>query len=205
MRIYMNIEQIKTLKARWLTPEGVLLRQVVVAELLAHGETWPDLVTQAFGATEAKPSRMTLDDLRGISLEGLNLAGVDLCYVDLSFASLKGCDLQGITFQIGRLNGADLSGSNILKGDLLQTEAIGANFDHCNLSGAMMMTGSFMGSTFRHADLSDSVLNGADFTDCMLLATSMKGVECYSTTFPDGFDPLSSGVAAYSPPLGRRR
>lgn len=119
----MNIEQIEELKARWLTPEGMVLRQAVIADLLAHGEVWPDLVKQAFPGRESGPGYLALEDLRGLNLEGLNLAGTHLCYVDLSFANLKGCNLQGASFQVGRLNGADLSGSDITNGDLLQTEA----------------------------------------------------------------------------------
>jgi uncharacterized protein YjbI with pentapeptide repeats len=201
----MNIELIEALKARWLTPEGVALRQAVIADLLAHGEAWPDLVNEAFPGRKSGPGYLALEDLRGLDLEGVNLPGSLFCFVDLSFANLKGCNLHGASFQVGRLNGADLSGSDITKGDLLQTEAIGANFDDCNITGAMMMSGVFIGSTFRRADLSGTVMNGADFTECTFNNINLKGVESYSTTFPDGIDPLSSGVAAYSPPLGKRR
>ena len=121
---------------------------------------------------------------RRCSFNGLDMSGVvldmaDLTYADLTHTNLKRASLRGTTLRGADLSNSDMSGARIeamvLKGNKLWPANLdGALIQNCDLTNA-----SFAHSIMNYADLTGSILFGANFIDVDL--TKVKNVKSNDT------------------------
>lgn len=160
-------DQIEILRSRWLTTEGLKVRDEVLAELIADGEAWPESLEKLMPPScPPAPHSEVLTDIRGIDLSGLNLSKARLSFVDASYARFTGCILQGTSFQGSLLDNVDFQGSDLDKADLLQIVATDANFNHCLMRNVVMMTSHLKRCSFQGADLTEGRVDGSKFFNC---------------------------------------
>jgi len=154
----------------WVFSVGALVLVSAIGPVSAAGVTARDIASLLF-----KTAPGTRPSLSGLDLSRLDLANLDFKKADLSKADLFGADLSE----------ADLSGTNLSGAKLDRVTLIGARFDSANLDNASMMRpstfatltprpgeapslkmaslkrtrffGSFIGSDFSGADLTDAI------------------------------------------------
>ena len=175
------------LRDRWRTAAGQRVRTQLLCALRAGSEDWPSLLVDLPQVSDPLAPD-DLDDLRGIDLGGEKLNRVMLACCDLSYSNLNHIQLRKGSLQRSRLNWTDLQLGILIGADLLNVEAMHANFFGCKLNGAMMMSSNFRHSAFIRAALKTSVLNGSDFTGSDLTKAIFDNAEYHSVTFPETFD-----------------
>ena len=109
-----------------------------------------------------------------------NLRGADLRVADLRVADLHGADLNGADLRGADLRGADLSGADLH----------GTNLGWTNLHGTDLSGADLSGADLRGADLHGAYLSGTNLHGADLHGAKYKS----KTIFPDGFDPIISGM-----------
>ncbi len=119
----------KQLKERWLTPEGIEVRQNIINHI--KGKNWEEFL-KGFSFVEEVSSGK---DLRGIDLSGAPLWNANLWKVDFRKADLRRARLFGSFLGDADLRGADLRKA-LLNGTLfLRTNLIGANLTGASIFG----------------------------------------------------------------------
>ena len=140
---------------------------------------WLSLIRAGYGPVISWLLINTDDEIFRPNLRGADLRGADLHGADLRGADLHGAYLSGTNLHGADLHGADLSGTNLGWTDL----------GGADLSGA---------------DLSEADLRGADLHGAYLSGTNLHGADLHGakykskTIFPDGFDPIISGLSIKS-------
>ena len=115
-------------------------------------------------------------DLSGIYLEGCNLSGLDLAGTNLAQANLSHANLTSVNLGFATLVGARLTRATMRNADLTCANVAKAEMRFCILAGA-----NLCGANFWESQLEPSI-----FTDAAYNA---------NTTFPDGFDRTTKGMA----------
>ena len=126
---------------------------------------WLSLIRAGYGPVISWLLINTDDEIFRPNLRGADLSGTNLGWADLNGAYLRRADLSG----------ADLSGTN-----LGWTDLGGADLSGADLSGADL----------RGADLHGAYLSGTNLHGADLHGAKYKS----KTIFPDGFDPIISGM-----------
>ena len=97
-----------------------------------------------------------------------------------ALADLQGADLQG----------ADLSGADLTWADLTDADLSGADLTGADLSGADLKGADLRGADLRGADLREAVLTHWLWPNADLKSAKYDD----KTQFPEGFDPVKSGM-----------
>lgn len=147
--------------------------------------------------------------------ESENLDGCDLTSIDLSRTSMRNKPMYSATLSEVTAFNADFHGAELVLARLNRGTFGGASFRQADLKGASCVDADFRGADFvgahcrsinlRRADLRDATmgdidltkarLQGADFRGCVLDDACVKGARYdRRTRFPEGFDPVSSGM-----------
>jgi uncharacterized protein YjbI with pentapeptide repeats len=147
--------------------------------------------------------------------ESENLDGCDLTSIDLSRTSMRNKPMYRATLSEVTAFNADFHGAELVLARLNRGTFGGASFRQADLKGASCVDADFRGADFvgahcrsinlRRADLRDATmgdidltkarLQGADFRGCVLDDACVKGARYdRRTRFPEGFDPVSSGM-----------
>ncbi|MEB3438114.1 pentapeptide repeat-containing protein [Pseudomonas sp. A2] len=177
---------VRELQDRWMTAEGHRVRRELISAWGAGNDYWPELLYDLPSVSHPL-SPDDLDDLRGIDLSKQILQGFSLACCDLSYSDLRHCNLQKATLQRSRLNWANLTRSVLVTTDLLNIEALHANFSGCRIEKTMAMSSNFRHSAFLRTEFDACVLNGSDFTGSDLKPSVFEGNEFHNVIFPDGF------------------
>lgn len=180
---------VRELKDRWMTAEGQRVRYELISALRAGNDYWPELLHE-LPSVSYPLSPNDLDDLRGIELSDQILEGLSLACCDLSYSNLQHCNLRKASLQRSRLNWANLARSTLVATDLLNIEALYANFSDCKINKAMAMSSNFRHSTFLGADINACVLNGSDFTGSDLQPSRFQRNELHNVILPPEFKPF---------------
>lgn len=111
------------------------------------------------------------------SLKGANLSRTSLAAADLNGADLRGADLNG-----AKLDGAALTTANLYSASLQGASLSQARLNDTDLSWADFTQAELWEADLRRADLyktnfSRAFLKGADFSDSVMLATSLGYVD----------------------------
>ena len=109
-------------------------------------------------------------DLRGAILTDVDLTGADLTRADLTRADLGWAYLTEANLTRAKLRDANLSGADL----------IGADLTGVNLTWAYLTKANLTGANLTEANLTGAYLTGALYND--------------ETMFPEGFDPVKSGM-----------
>lgn len=179
---------VRELKDRWMTAEGQRVRHELISALRAGKDYWPELLYD-LPSVSYPLSPNDLDDLRGIELPDQILEGFSLACCDLSYSNLQHCNLRKASLQRSRLNWANLERSVLVATDLLNIEALYANFSDCKIQKAMAMSSNFRHSAFLRAEINACVLNGSDFTGSDLQLSAFERNELHNVILPPGFKP----------------
>lgn len=179
---------VSELQDRWMTAEGQRVRRELISAWLAGNDYWPELLYDLPSVSHPL-SPDDLDDLRGIDLSKQILEGFSLACCDLSYSNLQHCNLKNTTLQRSRLNWADLTRSVLATTDLLNIEALYANFSDCRIRKAMAMSSNFRHSAFLRTEINACVLNGSDFTGSNLKPSAFDRNELHNVILPAGFKP----------------
>ncbi|AXK56481.1 pentapeptide repeat-containing protein [Pseudomonas protegens] len=177
---------VRELQDRWKTAEGQRVRRELISAWGAGNDYWPELLYDLPSVSHPL-SPDDLDDLRGINLSKQILERFSLACCDLSYSDLQHCNLKKTILQRSRLNWANLTRSVLVATDLLNIEALYANFSDCRIRKAMAMSSDFRHSTFLRTEINACVLNGSDFTGSDLKLSAFEGNELHNVIFPDGF------------------
>lgn len=175
----LSASEISELRERWITGDGVKVRQALLAALRGRKLNWSELLHDLPTVSIPAPYPDVLDDLRGLCLSHELLDGISLTFSDLSYSTFHSCSMKKIRLQGSKLSWASFKGSNLLQADLLQVSADHVVFDNCKLAGAMMMAGDYKGGSFKRTDLRKCVLNGGDFSGGDFSSVKLQGVEIY--------------------------
>jgi ribosomal protein S4 len=166
-------------RARWKTEAGRAIVAALVSALRAKSSDWTSALTQM---PKAKNRVAALDDLRGLELESIDLCEVDLSHCDLSYAAFLDCNLRAVCLQGSIIRFADFRRSSMGGADLLQVEGQHATFEDADLSGAMMMSGSFREASFRRAVMRATILDRSDLSYADLSEADLRHAELQLTT-----------------------
>ena len=163
------------LRARWLTPVGMKLRQEVIDTVTSKADAWPESIKAgAFPGSPVGPHPDFYTDLRGIDLSGLDLRKAEFCFSDVSHGNFKGCTLVDSTFQCCLLNSTDFRGSDLTRADLLQITTLGADFGNAVMAESVLMCAILMACSFEGADLTGSIVDGSHFASCSMQRANLK-------------------------------
>jgi uncharacterized protein YjbI with pentapeptide repeats len=111
-------------------------------------------------------------NLRKAILRDATLTEATLIDSDISFADLRRADLTGANF-----TGSSFEGS-ILK----STDAMEANFEAVNFTGARLSHGNFEDASFKDADLTGVTFGDAILENCDFSGATMEGAHLYEAT-----------------------
>lgn len=154
---------------------------------------------------DGEPDRLDLwrADLRWLDMRDVRLNGANLGRALLERAGLRGADLRGATLRRARMKGArlhkahfedaDLSNADLEEAVLEGPEYRGGIVDGPNFERALLR-----GTNLRRAQLPQSHLEGADLTGALLEGADLSQSSADAKTlWPDGFDPVESGVRVH--------
>ena len=163
-------------------------------------------------------------DLRGADLTGANLMGAYLIKANLRGVDLTGADLSGVKplinvgvkqfkyFTGADLTEADLTGAYLRGAYLIRANLRGAILKEVDFTGAILVKANLRWVDLRGADLTGAILTASDFTaadlsGAFLIGADLRGADhlqganltgaLYNdeTMFPEGFDPVESGMS----------
>lgn len=134
-------------------------------------------------------------DFTPISREGGELLKASLEGIDLGMANLQGAHLMDANLQGAFLAGANFEGAYLVGANLADTNLWEANFKDSFLMQINFEGSDLGGCNFEGADLSLSNLTGAFIGSSNLKDTGLQ-LTLYNneTTWPDNFDPKSTGA-----------
>ena len=122
-------------------------------------------------------------NLGALFLQGVDFRGVNLTGVNLSGANLSSANINNTTMFSNGTVGANLANSslNLLNADFSNTDFRGVNLTGVNLSDADLFGAAFDHTTIfsdgtTGANLSNTLSNGADFSDLNFSTTDFRGV-----------------------------
>ena len=149
-----------------------------------------DLSEANLSGADLSGANLSEANLRRASLSGADLSGANLSGANLSGANLIGANLTGSVLSMAILYGADLTGANLTGAtltyaNLLAADLPGADLQLANLGGANLGGANLGGAMLYRANLSGAILDEANLTGAGASPT---------TRWPNGFDPVSSGV-----------
>ncbi len=130
-------------------------------------------------------------DLRGANLEGAflteaNLTGALLANAKLSGANLAGADLRGCSILMTDFSGANLNGANLDK----QLDLTGSTFRGANLAESILRGAKLGGADFAEANLQGADLRGADLSHIICTGANLYGaIYDKNTKWPIGTVP----------------
>lgn len=184
----LHSADIDKLRSRWDTHEGRNLRARLVS-LWERDGSWEHL-EGLFPEASVEPEHpQLLIDLRGLSLRRSAIKGAMLPFVDLSYASFVECNLEDVCLQGSKLSWAVFIRCSLKRSDLLQVVADHSTFDGSDLEQAIMGSSDFRTSSFRAANLTETVLDGANLLEADLLGARIVDVKARGTIFPKDFNP----------------
>lgn len=132
--------------------------------------------------------RLPDSDFTGADLTGTTFVGSDLTRASLYCANLTRCDLRAARLYRADLRGGTYAGANLA----------GANLDQADLRSAVLCVAhaqrglrwvgpgtSAEGATLNGADLSESVAQGVDFSNCSLKGALLRNANLKNANFTD--------------------
>lgn len=150
--------------------------------------SWADLSKADLPGVRLSGAMLISADLSGANLTRAHLSGATLIGANLTGADLSGADLSEAHLDEARLSGANLTGETKLIGAQLPR----ANLFRANLTGANLSFAKLIGASLYKTDLSeanlswanliqailtDTVVEGATFTDCHVYGISVWNLQ----------------------------
>jgi len=121
------------LRTRWLTPEGLKLKQKLINKIRKHD--W-HLLIRDLPFVQELVQRLRIDrDLREADLRGTNLREADLKGAILNGANLRGANLCGANLREADLKGAYLIEANLTNCSLVEANIVAANLSNSQVYG----------------------------------------------------------------------
>jgi hypothetical protein len=170
---------------------AVLATVVLAAGCASSGRE----ISNRFGDCTFKPRAICPNqDLSSIAASNSDLNGADLSGVNLTGADLRATSLRGAKLTKAILNGADLSNADLRNADLSGAFLIGTTFDHADLSDTNQA-----GATFCNTVLPDGTVTDCQFLrqtkqskpdppPSILLARAHRPVQCIVDGIGDGIE-----------------
>ena len=152
--------------------------------------TEADLIGADLSGAYLTRANLTRAKLRDANLSGADLIRADLTEADLIRADLIGADLMEANFTRADLRDANLSGADLIGADLTGAYLSGAYLSGADLSGANLTEADLIGADLYKADLIRADLTGTDLSGADL----REAIYDDKTMFPEGFDPVESGM-----------
>jgi hypothetical protein len=122
--------------------------------------------------------------LFGAQLSGADLREVNFIQADLRRADLRGADLRQAHLEEANLSLSDFRGADLRGAHLLEARASGARFDRtkldaADLRGVGLRGAKLVGAKLFKADVSESVLVGANFDHADLTGCNVHGISAW--------------------------
>ena len=125
------------------------------------------------------------------------LPGLDMKQQDLSGAGLDYRELRGSDFSGANLTDASLQGSDMRASSLSNARLVRTSFYLADLRGV-----DFSGAEIRSANFQKARLEGANLRGSIIAHSTLLATYDDSTSWPEGFDPVSAGAVHVAPSEG---